>query len=422
MKINFGEKILMLGTFGCYLYGASFIVKRNILNIGLGLMILASLFLIKKIDLKKLDKFQKLFLILIILTPIWDLFSDGGIKSALISIQKSYRFLPLFLVPIFLNTTNKIKKFFYCINFAAFLACLNVLNIYRKINWNFGTGFEYIKQGFNISHSMEMISYLILVSLFFAYKEKDKIMLSISSFIYILTLSMIFVSQRRGAWLALILSMGLFILVKINKKILLSLIVLESIVLSVGYTNKEKLKDNRYYKRFESISDTKNSSPRIRLMLWQASYDIFKENWLFGVGKDNSPKYYVEYFENNKEYVEKHLKTRSAKESLIEISQAGNPHSMYFDNLINMGILFFYWFGMMFYIFFEQLKNSIVLKKNKDTRKFFDMNLCCLCITASYLVIGAFESAWGSFFERHLFLTGLVLYIVMDKNNNIIES
>ena len=62
------------------------------------------------------------------------------------------------------------------------------------------------------------------------------------------------------------------------------------------------------------------------------------------------------------------------------------------------------------------------MKKNKDTRKFFDMNLCCLCITASYLVIGAFESAWGSFFERHLFLTGLVLYIVMDKNNNIIES
>ena len=29
-KENFEEKILMLGTFGCYLYGMSFIVKRNI--------------------------------------------------------------------------------------------------------------------------------------------------------------------------------------------------------------------------------------------------------------------------------------------------------------------------------------------------------------------------------------------------------
>ena len=415
-KENFEEKILMLGTFGCYLYGASFIVKRNILNIGMGLMILASLFFIKKIDLKKLDKLQKLFLILIALIPIWDLFSDGGIESALISIQKSYRFLPLFLVPIFLNTTDKIKKFFYCINFATFLTCLNVLNIYRKINWNFGTGFEYIKQGFNISHSMEMISYLILASLFFAYKEKDKIMLSISSFVYVLTLSMIFISQRRGAWLALILSMGLFILVKMNKKVFLSLIVLGSIVLSVGYINREKLKDNRYYKRFESIRDTKNSSPRIRLMLWQASYDIFKENWLFGVGKDNSPKYYLEYFENNKKYVEKHLKTNSAKESLVNISKAGNPHSMYFDNLINMGLLFFYWLGMMFYIFFEQLKNTIILKKNKETRKFSNISLCCLCVTISYLVIGAFESAWGSFFERHLFLAGLIIFIILNKN------
>ncbi len=420
-KENFEERILMLGTFGCYLYGMSFIVKRNILNIGMGLMILTSLFFIKKIDLKKINKFQKLFLALIILTPVWDLFSKGGVESALISIQKSYRFLPLFLVPIFLNTTDKIKKFLYCINFSAFMSCICVLNIYRERNWDFNLGFEYIKQGFNISHSMEMISYLVLASFFFAYKEKDKIMLTISSFVYVLILSMIFISQRRGAWLALILSMGLFILVKMNKKILFILIVLVSFSLGVGYTNRERLKDNRYYKRFESIRDTKNSSPRIRLMLWQASYDIFKENWLFGVGKDNSPKYYLEYFENNKEYVEKHLKTNSAKESLVVISKAGNPHSMYFDNLINMGLLFFYWLGMMFYIFFEQLKSTIILKKNKETQKFSNISLCCLCVTVSYLVIGGFESAWGSFFERHLFLVGLILYIIINKKLNEVE-
>ena len=426
MKIHYKEKlkekIFRIGTFGCYLYGVSFILKRNILNIGVGLMILTSLFFIKKIDLKKLDKIQKLFLVLIFLTPIWDLFSKGGVESALISVQKSYRFLPLFLVPIFLNTTDKVKKFFYCINFSAFMSCMCILNIYRERNWNFNLGFEYIKKGFNISHSLVLISYLVLASFFLAYKQKDKIMLSISSFVYVLTVGMIFISQRRGAWLAFVFSIGLFILIKMNKKILFILIVLGSIVLGAGYINEEKLKENRYYKRFESIRDTKNSSPRIRLMLWKASYDIFKENWIFGVGKDNSPKYYLEYFEKNKEYVEKHLKTDSAKKSLVVISKAGNPHSMYFDNLINMGLFFFYWLGLMLYIFFEQLKTSVVLKKNKDTKKISEISLCCLCITGSYLIIGGFESAWGSFFERHLFLAGLILYIIIDKNNKGMES
>ena len=94
---------------------------------------------------------------------------------------------------------------------------------------------------------------------------------------------------------------------------------------------------------------------------------------------------------------------------------------MYFDNLINMGLLFFYWLGMMFYIFFEQLKSTIILKKNKETQKFSNISLCCLCVTVSYLVIGGFESAWGSFFERHLFLVGLILYIIINKKLNEVE-
>lgn len=418
-NLNFEEKIMVIGTIGCYLYGTSFVLKRNVLNIGMGIMFLASLFFVKKLDLKKLDKLQKIFLILIVITPFWDLFSDGGFKSALISIQKSYRFLPLFLVPIFINTTNKIRKFFYCINFSAFISCIYILNIYRKANWNFSIGFEYIKV-INISHSLVLLSYLVLASFFLAYREKNKIMLFISSFVYILTLGMIFISQRRGAWLAFIFSMGLFILIKMNKKILFVLIVLVSIILGIGYKNREKLKDNRYYKRFESIRDTKNSSPRIRLMLWQASYDIFKENWVFGVGKDNSPEYYLKYFENNREYVEKNLKEKSSQESLMEISKAGNPHSMYFDNLINMGVLFFYWLGMMFYILFEQLKNSIFLIKSRN--KISEISLCCMCITFSYLIVGVFESAWGSFFERHLFLAGLILYSIINRDLKNIKN
>ena len=62
------------------------------------------------------------------------------------------------------------------------------------------------------------------------------------------------------------------------------------------------------------------------------------------------------------------------------------------------------------------IRDSIILEKNKETRKFSNISLCCLCVTVSYLVIGAFESAWGSFFERHLFLAGLIIFIILNKN------
>ena len=99
----------------------------------------------------------------------------------------------------------------------------------------------------------------------------------------------------------------------------------------------------------------------------------------------------------------------------MEIAEAGNTHSMYFDNLVNMGLLFFYWAGMMFYIFVLQLKDSIKMKLLKDNYLYFIIILGSLCLSIAYAVKGALGSAWGGFLSRHVFLMGLILYISVKK-------
>lgn len=415
-KCNFSqEKVLLMGFIGVCLYGLSVVVKRNILNIGLGLMVLASLFFIKKIDLKKLDRIQKLFLILIIVTPIFDILSPGGLESALVSIQKSYRFLPLFLAPIFLTNYDRIRKFMICVNISVLINCFYTLNVYRKFNWNFNIRYETIEGVLDTSQCLVILSYIILGLIILSYEKKDKKILALSTFTYFFTLFIIFISKTRASWLAFIFSMIFFLSIILKRKIVLVVVLLGILVGGIGIFNKEKLKENIYYKRVLSIKDTKAASPRIRLMFWKASYDIYKENWIFGVGKDNSPKYFVDYFEKNKEFVDKNLSTKENKEELFYIAKAGNPHSMYFDNLVNMGLIFFYWAGMMIYTFFFQLKKTLRLKYNKEQKKEFIIRICTLCSTISFAVVGVFGSTWGNFIQRHSFLIGLILFIAINN-------
>ena len=411
-KMNISEKkVMILGLGGVCLYGVSILIKRNFLNIGLGLIVLASLLLVKKINLKSLDRIQKGFLILIILTPIFDLFSQGGLHSSLISIQKSYRFLPLFLAPIFLKNLKDIKKFMIAINFSVLINCFYVLNVYRKLNWNFNIRYETLPGIQDTSHCLVSLSYIVLALVFLAYKKKEKFLLVLTSFTYIFALFIIFISKTRGAWLALIFSMLVYLIILFNKRILIALSIC-SLLLGTGIIlNKDKVNNNIYYQRIVSIKNTKAASPRIRLMLWEAAFNIWKEYPIFGVGKDNSPKFYLEYFNKNKEYVEKNLPEKSSQESLMEIAKAGNTHSMYFDNLLNMGLFFFYWLGLMFYIFIIQLKEIIKLKlKNKYNETFFIM-LSSLGMTIAYAITGSLGSAWGAFLLRHVFLMNLILYI-----------
>lgn len=414
------EKIMILGAIGTYLYGFSILIKRNFLNIGLGLLVLASLFFIKKFNMKKMNKIQICFLILILITPIFDFLSPGGYESALVSIQKSYRFLPLFLVPIFLTTYNKIKIFMIAISCSVLINSIYVLNVYRELNWNFNIRYETLPGIQDTSHCLVGLSYVVLALIFISYKEKNKVLLLLSSFTYTFSLFIIFISKTRGAWLGLVFSMAFYLIIKLNKKTLI-ILCLSCLLLGGGIFSikKEEITKSIYYERLISIKNTEASSPRIRLMLWKAAFDIWKENPIFGVGKDNSPKFYIEYFEKNKEFVEQNLPDEVSQQALFEIAEAGNTHSMYFDNLVNMGLFFFYWAGIMVYVFITQVLKALKLKLEEKDGIQFIVVLSSLGTTIAFAITGLLGSAWGGFLTRHVFLIGLILFISV---NNIKEN
>ncbi|MGL5058068.1 MAG: hypothetical protein ACRC6A_11985, partial [Fusobacteriaceae bacterium] len=93
--MKYKDKIEKIGLIGVYIYGASLITAKGGLNIGLAMMTLSALFFIKSFEWKKVEKEYKLLILILLLIPIFDLFSLGGLKSAKKSISQMYRFLPL---------------------------------------------------------------------------------------------------------------------------------------------------------------------------------------------------------------------------------------------------------------------------------------------------------------------------------------
>lgn len=400
----FKEKICFIGILGVCIYMISSAISKAGINIGIGLMLFSSLFLIKDLKIENIGKELKFFVVILFLIPIFDFFSPGGLISAKITLEKSYRFLPLFLVPIFLNSLEKIKKILFLIVVSVGINCIYGIYLYKEKMWNFMLRYQSITTYMDSAHVLTSLSFLILIFLIIEFKNKKRISIcTIGVAIYLLNLICILLGQSRGAWLAFIGTMGVFFLFSLNKKAFIGTI-LTVIILGGVIIRTENLKTNQYIKRFMSIKQIENDSPKIRLLMWEASINIYKNHPIFGVGKDNSPKYFLEYFEKNDSYK---LVSKYGREMMKSVATAGNTHNMYFENLVNMGSLFFILALFWIYILLKQIKFLLKFKKDEDE---FWIILGSICVTISYYITGMTEGAWGEFWKRNIYLIGLILY------------
>lgn len=394
-----------IGLIGVYLYGLSSVVSKAGINLGMGLMLIASIFFIKDINIKKIDKSLLYFLGLILLIPIFDLFSPGGIKSSLISLEKSYRFLPLFLVPVFLTDIKKIKYFMISISVSILINCSYGLYLQKIHNWKISRYYSFTDI-MNSAHCLTALSFVVLALIFISYKEKNRVNFSIFLGIYFLNLFCILLGNTRGSWLAFIGATIWCIIVFLDWK--KSLAILFGIVLSITFMlNSQTFSKNKYISRFKSIERINDSSPKIRLLMWEAAKDIYIEHPLFGVGKDNGSDYYLKKLDENNSYERLEI----GKNSLKKIGRSANPHNMYFDNLVNMGGLAFLWLGYLGYLFIEQIR---FISKNKDNKKYLYL-IANLGITVSFYITGLTESAWNNLWKRNVFLIGVAIYISIKK-------
>lgn len=402
----------IMGEIGLYIFSLSIMVSKGGMNIGLGLMIFGFLLGIKNKESYTLEKEEKYILILIILIPIFSLLSVGGVKSFIEALEKIYRYIPVFLIPIFLKEIKKYWNVICCIYISIVVNFINGMKFYQSKKWNFNWRYE--SYGVNLlddAHMFAMLSFIILGVLFYTIAKKKYVFSFLSVIVYILALIGVLLSQSRGAWLSVLGGIFFFLVFSLKKKknIIGAVIIVLSLIL--GVINTEKIENNRYVKRFLSITNIESDSPKIRILMWEGAVYSFKQHFIFGTGKDNSAKYILEYLEKNDKYSE----VRN-KKMLKIIAQTGNMHNMYFSSLAEEGILFFYLVGVWGYILWQEIKFHNILKKG--SLEYYIIS-SCIALTIAFYITGLTENAWKNLWKTNTYLLGVGIYLAIKKMKRV---
>ena len=402
-----------IGELGVYIYTLSLFISKSGVSIGLGFLVLA--FLLYLWDKRKirLTTEEKYILVILVLLPIFSLFSAGGTHSFQRALEKSYRYLPIFSIPLFITSERVIKIILSLFSLSIFISFINGIFFYKKLKWNFNARLiSFSSHPLDEAHILAMGSLFLLVLLIYTLKFKKQKELPIYLLAFILALIALVMTQGRGAWLGFL--SGLFVVVFLlmkNKKLFIVGVILVG-VLGVGAVTSEELENNRYIKRFESIQNLEDTSNKIRLFMWESSIDMFKNNFPFGVGRDNAGKYALEYMEKNHKYDE--MKNKWAKAHLKEIAGSGNLHSMYFTTLAEEGILAFPFIGMFLFILYRQFRYCIARERDLN----FYLVVGTMGMLVAFLVGGFTENVWREIWKSNVLVFSLGLYLSRVKSKN----
>ena len=402
-----------IGELGVYIYTLSLFISKSGVNIGLGFLALA--FLLYLWDKRKirLTTEEKYILVILVLLPIFSLFSAGGTHSFQRALEKSYRYLPIFSIPLFITSERVIKIILSLFSLSIFISFINGIFFYKKLKWNFNARLiSFSSHPLDEAHILAMGSLLLLALIIYNIKFKKYKELPIYLLAFILALIALVMTQGRGAWLGFLggLFVVVFLLMK-NKKLFIVGVILVG-VLGVGAVTSKGLENNRYIKRFESIQNLEDTSNKIRLFMWESSIDMFKNNLPFGVGRDNASKYALEYMEKNNKYDE--MKWNGAKAHLKEIAGSGNLHSMYFTTLAEEGILAFPFIGMFLFILYRQFRYCIARERDLN----FYLVVGTMGMLVAFLVGGLTENVWREIWKSNVLVFSLGLYLSRVKSEN----
>ena len=402
-----------IGELGVYIYTLSLFISKSGVNIGLGFLALA--FLLYLWDKRKirLTTEEKYILVILVLLPIFSLFSAGGTHSFQRALEKSYRYLPIFSIPLFITSERVIKIILSLFSLSIFISFINGIFFYKKLKWNFNARLiSFSSHPLDEAHILAMGNLLLLALIIYNIKFKKYKELPIYLLAFILALIALVMTQGRGAWLGFLggLFVVVFLLMK-NKKLFIVGVILVG-VLGVGVVTSKGLENNRYIKRFESIQNLEDTSNKIRLFMWESSIDMFKNNLPFGVGRDNAGKYALEYMEKNHKYDE--MKNKWAKVHLKEIAGSGNLHSMYFTSLAEEGILAFLFIGMFLFILYRQFRYCIARERDLN----FYLVVGTMGMLVAFLVGGLTENVWREIWKSNMLVFSLGLYLSRVKSEN----
>ena len=399
-----------IGELGVCIYTLSLFISKSGISIGLGFLALA--FLLYLWDKRKISLTieEKYILVILILLPIFSLFSVGGTHSFQRALEKSYRYIGLFFIPYFLWKDRVVKIVLSLFSLSIVICFINGILYYKKVKWSFNVRFlSFSSNTLDEAHILAMGSMLLISVIVFSINSKKIRETIIYSLVLVMALVALILTQGRGAWLGFIagLSILLWLLIK-NKKIYIGVIVL-SLLLGFGAINSKALEKNRYVKRIESIVNLKDSSNNSRILLWKSGIEMYRTNPIFGVGRDNAGAYSLEYMKNHF----KGQKPNWFSKRMMELAGAGNLHSLYITSLAEEGILSIPFVGMFLFILYRQIRYCMSRER--------DFNFYIVAGTAgmlvAFLVGGLTENVWREIWKSNMFVFIIGLYLSRIKNN-----
>ena len=396
-----------IGELGVYIYTLSLFISKSGVNIGLGFLALA--FLLYLWDKRKirLTTEEKYILVILVLLPIFSLFSAGGTHSFQRALEKSYRYIGLFFIPYFLYKDKDVKIVLSLFSLSIIISFIKGILYYKKLKWNFNVRFlSFSSNTLDEAHILAMGSMLILVAIVYYIKERKYIFTSLFTLTLILAVSALVMTQGRGAWLGF--GAGLFVvsffLFK-SKKIFIAITIL-TLLLGYGGINSKALENNRYIKRFESIKSSANSN-NARILLWKSGIEMYKANPIFGGGRDNAGDYSLEYMKNHF----KGQKPNYFSKKMMELAGAGNLHSLYITSLAEEGILSIPFIGMFLFILYRQGRYCI--SRERDFNFYLVVGTMGMLVT--FLVGGLTENVWREIWKSNMFVFIVGLHLSRVK-------
>ena len=393
-----------IGELGVYIYTLSLFISKSGVSIGLGFLVLAFLLYLWDRRKIKLTTEEKYILVILILLPIFSLFSAGGTYSFQRALEKSYRYIGLFFIPYFLYKDRVVKIVLSLFSFSIIISFINGILYYKKLKWNFNVRFlSFSSNTLDEAHILAMGSMLILVAIIYYIKERKYIFTLLFTLTLILAVSALVMTQGRGAWLGF--GAGLFVVSFFlfrSKKIFIAITIL-TLLLGYGGINSKALENNKYIKRFESIKNKDNS----RILLWESGIEMYKANPIFGVGRDNAGDYSLEYMKNHF----KEQKPNYFSKKMMELAGAGNIHSLYITSLAEEGILSIPFIGMFLFILYKQIRYCLTRERDFN----FYLVVGTMGMLVAFLVGGLTENVWREIWKSNMFVFIVGLYLSRVK-------
>ncbi|WP_330111451.1 O-antigen ligase family protein [Cetobacterium somerae] len=364
-----------------------------------GLVFYEFFYLKKRIKFIKKDNWIVLGVTSIyLLSLIWNYFSPGGIESFKLYSEK-YKVL-LFLPILYYLYKNNIKL----LSIIERLLPLCIMGIFIKfIESDFDLEQIYILKGNIIS----IFSLIVPYTFFCIFNDENYRIKLINTCLVILGFWIIIKAGARGALFSLIISISIGVVLKYRIKGIVIALCGSAILLGIVKANPRL--DNHFMK-------VQDFSTRSRYYLMDAGIYTFKNNIIFGSGRGNTQKYFIEYSEKEFDPHKKLIADYPWEEDVVKNNYLRNfpdTHNIFVDSIAENGVL-----GIIEAIFMWILIPLNVLFAYLKRKKYLYLGIC-----SSFIGFISAGMSWSLWTKHNLgILYFIVLLYIYVQNIGELES